>query len=115
MDDGASVDARVVRSVDAEGSAVRDACGGRAEELEAPAAERDASGDAECVCGDAAGVGDEVDAMQTSVSVSDGGRACVVPASPEPHTHPSRSPSATVDDAAPVEDHVQPPWPSPRQ
>ena len=37
------------------------------------------------------------------------------PASPEPQTHPFRSPSPTLVDAAPVEDQLHPPCPSPRQ
>jgi hypothetical protein len=65
--------------------------------------------------GDAAGAAEGEDATQTSPIVSDGGRGCVVPASPVPQTHPFRSPSRTVVDAAPVEDHVHPPCPSPRQ
>jgi hypothetical protein len=62
-----------------------------------------------------AGAADGEATTHTSVTVRDGGRACVEPVSPEPQTHPSRSPSATVVDAAPVEDQVQPPCPSPRQ
>jgi hypothetical protein len=71
----------------------------------AGAAEVDAGGVVEDGAGDA----------QTSSITSCGGRAWVDPVSPEPHTQPSRSPSPTLVEAAPVEDHVHPAPPSLRQ
>jgi hypothetical protein len=61
------------------------------------------------------GTGDGVGAAHTSEIASDGGRACVDPESPEPQTHPFRSPSPTLVDAAPEEDQLHPPCPSLRQ
>jgi len=80
----------------------------------AEAVERAAVGDAGWIDGVCVAAG-EGGGGQTSVTVTDGGRAWVDPVSPDPHTHPSRSPSATLAVAAPVEDHVQPPCPSPCQ
>jgi hypothetical protein len=51
----------------------------------------------------------------TSSIETPGGFACVLPVSPVPHTQPSSSPSPTVDEAAPIEDQVQAPEPSPLQ
>jgi hypothetical protein len=113
-DGGALGDAGCSRG---DGSGDRRGCDGRADTLAAAVAEIVAAADAGSVLGDAAGFGDGdgLGGMQTAVSITDGGRACVDPASPEPHTHPSTSPSATIADAAPSDDHIQPPSPSPRQ
>jgi hypothetical protein len=64
---------------------------------------------------DAGGVEDGAGDVQTSSIASCGGRAWVDPVSPEPHTQPSRSPSPTLVEAAPVEDQVHPAPPSLRQ
>jgi hypothetical protein len=44
-----------------------------------------------------------------------GGFGWDAPESPDPQTHPSRAPSPTRAEAAPLEDQVHPPCPSPCQ
>ena len=65
--------------------------------------------------GPCVGSGDGDATAQTSSMPSAGGSRCVAPLSPVPQTHPSRSPSPTRKEPAPVDAHVQPPRPSPCQ
>jgi hypothetical protein len=86
--------------------------GARDAEERAPELGTAAAGVARGEDGDAAGA---AAVTHTSAIVLGGGFGWVAPESPEPHTHPSLAPSPTRADAAPVEDHVQPPCPSPCQ
>ena len=62
--------------------------------------------------GDVAGV---ASGTHTSSIAVGGGFGCEAPESPDPQTHPSRAPSPTRAEAAPLEDQVHPPCPSPCQ
>ena len=53
--------------------------------------------------------------LQTSSIPSDGGFGWVAPESPDPQTQASRAPLPTRAEAAPLEDQVHPPCPSPCQ
>jgi hypothetical protein len=71
-----------------------------------------AAGDAREGDGDVAGV---ASGTHTSSIAVGGGFGWDAPESPDPQTHPSRAPSPTRAEAAPLEDQVHTPRPSPCQ